>query len=185
MVAAVNISNTVSNLFNGVYFSMGSAVAIIVGQLLGANMMKEAKKSAYKLIGLSVGLSVLTGIALSSVSHKVPMLYNTSDTVRGIASDLLLCTAACMPIMAFTHVVYFTLRSGGRTFITFLFDSCFTWLVSVPTAYFLSRYTDMTIIPLFLCVQLVELVKCAVGFIMVTKGIWIRNIINEKTEAVS
>ena len=42
-VAALNISTVISNLFNVVFVAMGSAVSIIVGQLLGAGKMEEAK----------------------------------------------------------------------------------------------------------------------------------------------
>ena len=43
VVAAMNISNTISNLFNVVFIALGDSVAIIVGQLLGAGRMEEAK----------------------------------------------------------------------------------------------------------------------------------------------
>ena len=39
VVAAMNISNTISNLFNVVFIALGDSVAIIVGQLLGAGRM--------------------------------------------------------------------------------------------------------------------------------------------------
>ena len=42
-VAAVNICGTSSNLFNVVFMAMGSAISIIVGQLLGAGKMEEAQ----------------------------------------------------------------------------------------------------------------------------------------------
>jgi len=31
----------------------------------------------------------------------------------------------------------------------------------------------------FLIAQLSDLIKCAVGFVLVKKGVWIRNIVNE------
>ena len=48
-VAALNISMTVSNLFNVVFYSMGSAVSIIVGQKLGAGDIEDAKDTDVKL----------------------------------------------------------------------------------------------------------------------------------------
>lgn len=87
-----------------------------------------------------------------------------------------------MPIFAFLHASYFTLRSGGKTIITFLFDSVFMWVASIPLAFMLSRYTDLPIIPLYLCVQLIDLVKCVIGFILVKKGVWLQNIVAQKEE---
>jgi Na+-driven multidrug efflux pump len=82
-----------------------------------------------------------------------------------------------MPMNAFMNVAYFTLRSGGKTFITFLFDSVFMWVVSIPVAYTLSRYTVIPIVPLYFMCQMVEIIKCIVGFVLVKKGVWIHNIV--------
>lgn len=82
-----------------------------------------------------------------------------------------------MPLAAFMHASYFTLRSGGKTVITFLFDSVFLWCVNIPFAYCLSRYTGMLIVPLYLVIQLVDSIKCVIGFLLVKKGVWLQNIV--------
>ena len=68
------------------------------------------------------------------------------------------------------------MRSGGQVLLTFLFDSCFIWVCNVPLAFCLSRYTTMTIIPLFILCQLPELIRCALGGTLVHKGVWIKNL---------
>jgi len=80
----------------------------------------------------------------------------------------------------FMHSTYFTLRSGGKTVVTFLFDSAYIWCVNIPVAYVLSRYTGMAIIPLYLICQLVDIIKCVVGFVLVKKGIWLNNLVEKK-----
>ena len=54
VVAAINITSTISNLFNVVYLSMGSSISVIVGKELGAGHLKEAKSTAVKMIAFSV-----------------------------------------------------------------------------------------------------------------------------------
>ncbi len=78
------------------------------------------------------------------------------------------------------HASYFTLRSGGKTIVTFLFDSVFLWCVSIPVAYVLSRYTGLAILPLYLSIQLLDLIKCIIGFILVKKGVWLNNIVEQE-----
>ena len=107
------------------------------------------------------------------------MIYNTTDKVRGLATGFIRIVAIYIPVNAFLNTCYFTIRAGGRTVITFLFDSVFIWVVSIPCAYFLSRYTDMSIVPLYLCCQLLDLIKCVIGFIMVKKGMWISNLVEK------
>ena len=176
-VAALNISTTISNLFNIVFMAMGSAISIIVGQLLGAGKMQEARDTDVKLIVFAVLSCLGLGGLMILVSPLFPQLYNTSSDVKHLASVLLRMAAACMPMWAFMHTTYFMLRSGGKTIVTFLFDSVFLWCVSIPVAFMLSRYTGLAIAPLYLCCQLLDLIKCVIGFILVKKGIWLQNIV--------
>ena len=177
VVAGMNISTTISNLFNVVFISMGSAVAIIIGQLLGAGKMEEAKDSDRKLIFFSVAICVVIGLVLAAVSPFFPMLYNTSEEVRSLATRFICVAALCMPLYACTNSTYFTLRSGGKTIITFFFDSGFVWAISIPVAYLLSRYTVMPIVWLYLVCQSLELIKSIIGLVLVKKGVWIENLV--------
>ena len=86
-----------------------------------------------------------------------------------------------MPLNAFTNASYFTLRSGGKTLITFLFDSLFMVLVTCPAAFILSRYTGIPVTPMIAVVQSLEIIKCIIGGVMVNKGIWAKNIVSDTT----
>lgn len=179
VVAALNISNTVNNLFSVIFLTMGNAVAIILGQYLGANRIKDAKDSAWKLIALAVATCAVMGGALAVLAPFIPEIYNTEPEVKALATRFLFIVAALMPIYAFAHNAYFTIRSGGRTVVTFLFDSAFTWGVAVPLAYILANFTGLPILLLYLVIQSLEFVKCVVGFILIKKGVWVRNLIQE------
>lgn len=85
-----------------------------------------------------------------------------------------------MPLCAFSHCAYFTLRSGGKTIITFLFDSVYTWVIVIPLAYILANHTALSIAVVFFIVQFTEIIKVTLGFIMVRSGIWVQNIVGER-----
>ena len=182
-VAALNISGTISNLFNIVFMAMGSAISIIVGQLLGAGKMDEAKDTDTKLIVFSVVSCLVLGSVLVILAPLFPKLYNTTAEVKALATDFLRVAAACMPLWAFMHATYFTLRTGGKTIVTFLFDSVFLWFVSAPVAFILSRYSTMPILILYVCCQMLDIIKCVIGFILVKKGVWIQNIVSSERTA--
>ncbi len=177
VVAAVNIASTVNNLFNVVFISMGSAIAIMVGQYLGANDIKRAKQTVWRLIFATVAVCVVIGGIMAALSPVIPLIYKTESEVKMLATKFLIVFAAVMPIHAFAHSCYFAIRSGGKTIITFILDSAFTLGVSTPTAFILANYTAMPMVPLYLIVQFIEIFKCIVGFILIKKGIWINNII--------
>lgn len=178
-VAALNISNTINNTFNVIYIALGSTVAIIVGQHLGANRMEDAKREDTQLIAFSVASCFVVGAILIMIAPLFPQLYNTTDEVREIAENLIYVVAIMMPMHAFLHATYFTLRSGGKTVITFFFDSVFICCVSVPVAFVLARYTQLPIISMFVLVQCIDLIKCVIGFILVKKGVWLQNMVEE------
>ena len=106
------------------------------------------------------------------------MIYNTSDNVRSIASSLLLVVAVCMPIHSFTNSCYFTLRSGGKTLITFVFDSLYLWVLCVPVAFVLSRYTHMPILTMYIIVQSLDIIKCVIGYYMVKSKKWVKDLVS-------
>jgi Na+-driven multidrug efflux pump len=177
VVAAMNISSTVSNLFSVAILSMGSATAIIVGQSLGANNMARAKDQAWKLIAFSLFLSACTLLLMLLIAPMIPRVYQTSDAVRQLATRLLRIFALCMPLMSFCNSAYFILRSGGKTLVTFLFDSCYTWVISVPIAWSLVHLTRLPVETIYLFVQLADIIKCTFGFVLLRKGVWMNNIV--------
>lgn len=183
VVSAVNIATTVNNVFNVAFIALGNSVGIIVGQMLGAGENDEALSSARKMIAFSSAVCFIFGGALAAVAPFFPMIYNTDDGVRSLATSLILIMAVTMPIHAISHGCYFTLRSGGRTFITVLFDSVYASAIVYPIACALCYLTNIPIIPLYFICQFLEIGKCIMGGIMVEKRIWIRNIVADKKEA--
>jgi len=178
VVAAQNISNTINNVFNIVFIALGDSVAIVIGQLLGAGEMKKARDTDNKMIAFSVFCCTCVAVVMLLFAPLFPRLYNTSSEARELAKHFIIVMACFMPQNAFLHAAYFTLRSGGKTIITFLFDSVFVWVVSVPIAFFLSRFTVLPVIGIFICVQLADLIKCTIGFMLLKKGIWMQNIVS-------
>ena len=178
-VAGVNIANTLNNLFKVVFLAFGSSVGIIIGQMLGAGEMEKAKETDRKIIMFSVFVSSIVGLLMVSLAWIFPKLYNTSDAARAIATSLIVVQGICLPMDAYKNATYFTLRSGGRTFITFMFDGFSVIALNYPIAYFLSRFTSLGVLWIFICVQFGSLVHCIVGTILVHKGVWLRNIVSE------
>ena len=177
VVNGLNISTTISNLFMIIFTTLGSSVAIIVGQLLGAGRLKEAKDTDTKMIAFSILCSVGTGLIMFLVCPLFPQLYQTTDTARAAAVRLMRVSACFMPVHAFMNAAYFTLRSGGKTWVTFLFDSGFVWVVSLPIALLLSRATDLSAPWMMALVGAGDLVKCAAGYVMVKGNTWIHNMV--------
>ena len=178
-VAALNITGTAWNLFCVIMFAMGSAVSIMVGQRLGAGKMDEARDVDRKLIFLTEVIHVIIGLGMILASPLVPLLYNVGPDVRDLTRRLLVIAGCALPIHSFAHVTYFTIRSGGRTVITFFFDAVYAWCVTVLLAFLLTRFTDWTIIRIYFCVQFIDILKVIIGLLMLRSDFWARNVVND------
>ncbi len=175
-VAAFQISQTVWQIFTVVALALGTSVGIIAGQKLGAGELDKAKEHAYKLIAFAVTVAAACGLLMALTAPIFPRLYNTTEDVRALASRMLIIMAIGMPFVTFSHSCYFTLRCGGKTMVTVLFDSGFMWAVVIPLAWTLSRFTSLPMFPLYCLCQLPELIKCALGFFAVRSGSWVQDL---------
>ena len=185
VVAAQNISATMFNLLSVVYISLGTAIAIIVGALLGAGKLEEAKDADRKLLVFSVLSGIAVALILILSAFIFPRLYETTDTVRELASYMMIISALTMPFSAFANAAYFTLRTGGKVFITILFDSFYMWTVVVPTVAIFAYATNVGILALFAIGQGVDIFKVIFGGILIKRGSWLKTLVSKSDSSAS
>ena len=178
-VAATQIESTIWNLMGVAFIAMGEAVGIMMGHILGSGELEDAKKKAGTMRRFTVLCGLVFGLLLAGISFVFPLLYNTTDEIRRLATVFILIAAANMPFCAYTHASYFIIRSGGNALITVLFDSVFTWVIVVPLAAYMSYFTGISIILMVAIIRATEIIKCLIAFAFVRSGIWVRNIVNK------
>ncbi len=177
VVAGTSISSTVMNLANIAFIALGSSIGIIIGKLLGANKFEEAVDTDRKLIAFSAFCSVIIGIFVFLIGNKIPLLYNTSPESKELAGYFIKVSALFIPVHSFANASYFTIRSGGKTLVTFLMDSVYIMCVSVPIAFTLHSVFGLPIRTTFFLVQCVDIVKVIIGLTLVKKRVWLNNIV--------
>lgn len=175
-VAAYNISSTVSQFFSMAVFAMGSAISILVGQELGAGEFERAKDTNRKMIAFGVVLCIGAAALLAIAAPYFPKIYNTSDGIRDLAMKLLWIDAIFLTARGIYNNCYFTLRSGGKALLTFLFDSVSMWVINIPVALILAHFTGLPLLSMYIIVQIFDALKAIVGLYLVHKGIWINNL---------
>ena len=183
VVAARNIASTITNLFSVIYVQLGGAIGIIVGALLGAGKLEQAVEDDRRLIVFSFLSTLVIAALLIPFSMFFPEIYNTEPQVKELASFYILTQALAMPLWSITNACYFTLRCGGKTGITFLFDFVFSWAVQIPLAFILSYFTSMEIHLLFIIVTFSEILKVVAGFFLVRSRIWVVNLVDTHAQA--
>ena len=173
VVAALNIATTIANLFNIIYIQLGGCISIVVGQYLGAGELEKAKDADNKMIVFSVFCCTATACLMLVLGRYFPGIYNTTTEIKALATRFIAVLAVIMPLCSFSHASYFTLRSGGKTLVTFVFDSVFTWVIVVPLAFVLAHFTGLGIVSVYFLVQATELIKVTIGYHMVKSNVWL------------
>jgi Na+-driven multidrug efflux pump len=176
VVAAMNISFTLQNLLSVAYFALSSSIAIIVGNLLGAGKLEEAKDTDRKLLVFAVFMGFIMMLIQICLSPVFSLLYNTTDSVRALSRFITVAFGLTMPAAALATSTYYTIRSGGRVFITMLFDSVYAWVIVMPVVASLAYFTELPFIYMLPIVLVVENLKLVPGLILVEKGIWLRQL---------
>lgn len=177
VVAAYSICSTVMNLANIAFIALGNSIGIIVGKQLGADKFTEAVDTVRKLIVFSATLSIFIGAAVFAIGDLIPLIYNISEESKSLAAFFIKTSALFIPVHAFANASYFTVRSGGKTFITFLMDSVFIMCINVPTAFALYYIFKLPIESVFPIVQSLDIIKVIVGLLLVKKKVWLNNIV--------
>ena len=177
VVAGYSISSTVMNLANIAFISLGSSIGIIIGKQLGANEFEKAYDTDRKLITFSVVLSIGIGVIVFLIGDKIPLLYNVSDASKEYAAFFIKVCSVFIPVHAFANASYFTIRSGGKTLVTFLMDSVFIMCINVPVAFALFYAFHLSIWVIFPIVQAIDIIKVIIGMTLVKKKVWLNNIV--------
>ena len=183
IVSGLNISNALCNLFNVVFVSLGSAVGILTGQSLGASKYEKAQKESFILMRFSGIICIAVASVLIIISGFFTNAYNTSEEIRHYGKVFIIITASFFPVQGVLNALYFTLRSGGKTIVTFLFDSVYSWTLTIPVAFILCRCTSLPIFAVYIIVQAADIIKLIVGYTLIKRGKWISNIV-EHQEAI-
>ena len=142
--------------------------------------LEKAREEDNQLIAFSMFCSVITGILLILIAPLFPQLYNTAPEIQHIAMRFIQIQGLSAPLFGFINASYFTLRSGGKTIITFLFDSMFLWVCTIPAVTIMVRFTNLSVVLVFLIDHSLDLIKCVIGFVLVKKGVWLQNLTGEQ-----
>ena len=164
------------------FVALGSAIGILIGQTLGASQYEKAKKDSFNLMWFTGTICIILTVTLISVSGIFPEFYDTTYEIKHYGQWFIIITALYFPIQGFLNALYFTLRSGGKTLITFLFDSVYSWAVTLPIALILCKLTDLHIFAVYAIVQSADIIKVFIGYILIKKGIWISNLVESVNE---
>lgn len=177
-VAAVQIANTVQNLFMVIFFGLGNACAVMIGNKIGANKNETAIEYAKKFSVMGPSLGIFMGLLLILSSRHILRLFNVSSGVGDDVVKILFIISLIMAVKVFNILlVVGILRSGGDTKYSMFLEMGSVWLVGVPLAFLGALYFKLPIYMVVALVSLEEVVKAAVGIPRFISKKWVKNVV--------
>jgi MATE family, multidrug efflux pump len=178
-LAAINISMTITDLAMVVFFGLGTATSILVGNLIGSDQDNQAQVYAGRSLALSFLGGLLFGVALWLFSPKILSLYKVSPEVIVYAKSILMVSATFLWVRMMNLVQFLGIfRAGGDTRFALVLDGIIIWVVGVPLTAFGAFVLHLPIYLVYLLTMSEELVKWLFGLWRYFSQKWIHNLAN-------
>lgn len=173
-MAAYGIGNKVNGLITLPSNGIGSAVATIVGQNIGANQIDRAEKG-YKIARrVSVIFLFVGGLILSRpfLSEAIVGLFSTDEEVIAMAADFL----SIMALWCFTNGIYNStsglFQGSGHTEVTMAVDATRLWVFRFATLYVCENWLHMGVRSIWYSVVVSNALSAVILYVVYRTGLW-------------
>ncbi|MCK9191120.1 MAG: MATE family efflux transporter [Sphaerochaetaceae bacterium] len=178
-LAAVQVIESINNLFFVSISGLGSAVAIIVGTKIGENKEEEAHLFTIFSLFFAIILGLLVGILIFIISPIFVQQFNINADVSEMAINSLKVLAILQPLKALTMVeVVGILRGAGDATYSMLLEMGSIWLIGVPVAFISVLIFEMPLPLIYLMVGSEEITKLFIGLKRIKSKKYIHNLVN-------
>lgn len=177
VVAAYNITSTISNLVWTFFIGCGNAAAIIIGQKIGKALYDEAIKLAKKLTVFMTGSACILGLLLIPLAFSLNLFFNLEPEVIKMTRVFLLITVVFYPMYAINMITVVGIcRSGGDTVYALITDVGFMWIISIPLGFAAVKLWHLPYWGIFLCVSSENIFKSIMGLARLKDGKWLHDV---------
>ena len=184
-VAAINIISTIDQMAFVVFMGLGTATAIMVGNLIGQGKVKKAYQYGGRSLILQAGGAMVMGILVYIFAGNLFQVYKVAPEVITNARALLTVLALGMWIRASNHVIIIgILRSGGDTRFSLLLDGLVIWVIGVPITAAGAFLFHLPIYFVYALTLSEEITKLSVGLWRYFSKKWI-NDMTQRVESLS
>lgn len=179
-VAVTTITSTVESLAQVLFFGICNAAAVILGNEMGANRLKEAEEHAKRYMLMTLMFTFLGGILTFCVKEPVIRLFDMTEEVNAYIRICLNAFALYMPIrMLNALIIVAILRSGGDTKAALFLDVSSVWLIGVPMAFLGGLVFRFPVYIVYIMISTEEIYKLILGLHRYKKKKWLKNIVAE------
>lgn len=142
-VAAHTINQRVEMVLMMPAMAFGMSAGVLMGQNLGAGKPERAERGTWLAIGMVEAWSFVAAMLILFGAESVVRIFNAEPSVVEISSTFLRIAVLGYLLQGFQAVPMNSLSGAGDTMPSMIVTIITTWLISMPLAYFLPKYTDL------------------------------------------
>jgi len=153
-------------------WGMSNAAATLVGQNLGAQKPERAEKSVW-LTGHSNAV-FLVGVAIIFIVFPefLIRIFTPDETVIPFGVDALRYISYGYIFYGYGMVVAAAFNGAGDTYTPTVLNLICFWLIQIPLAYTLARWTGLGTTGVFLAVTIAESILAVMAMLVFRRGKW-------------
>ncbi len=179
-LAAVQITNTVQEIFLVAGLGLGSACSVMIGNKIGEYEEQIAIGYAGKFSILSILSGIVFGLILYLLSPGIVSLFSVNAVTKNYTQNILTVISIFITVKMFsTLLIIGILRGGGDTKFSFYLEMLCVWFVGIPMAFAGVLWWRLPIHWVVVLVNIEEIVKSAIGIFRVKSRKWINNIVED------
>ena len=185
-LASVSIANVVFSIMAVIVYGTAGATAIIIGQTVGAGEYERVRAYTKTLQILFIGVGLISGAAIVLVRKFIGLVYVLEPETMAMTRRFLLVLSIMIigtayQMSSLTGIV----RAGGATHFVLVNDLIFIWGFVIPAASLAAFVFHASPVIVFALLKSDQILKCAVAAVKVNRFRWIKNLTQEKPEAVT
>lgn len=179
-VAAVQISYSVNGIFEALFFGLGNACAVMLGNEIGRGNYELAKKYSNKFIFIMVLMGAILGLCLIMLRNPIISIFNIEAQTIKLLNYNLIVLGLAMPFSMCSYLFAIgILRSGGDTKFCMYLEMASIWLYVVPVAFIASLAFNLPTYLIIALINIEHLIKLALLIPRYKSGKWINNLVKE------
>lgn len=176
------IGNRISGLILMPAMGVGSALASIVGQNIGADNLKRAKEAVKTSTLVTTAVLVLGGIIILVTAESIVRIFSDDPLVIGQGTYYLRLITASLPLMGIYQILIGTFQGSGHTVYAMIMMLGRLWFFRLPLIILLGRFADLGSNTVWYSMISSNFLICIVGAVMYFSGKWHAKTIEESLE---
>lgn len=179
-LTAFAVGNRISSLIMMPAMGIGSALATVVGQNLGADQISRAKLAVRTSAVLSTVFLVTGGLLMLPFSEKIVGAFSSDPNVIASGTTYLNMIIYSIPLMGFFQILVGVFQGSGHTISAMILMMGRLWGLRIPMVYMLSRSEGFGPNSIWNAMIISNLIICLIGLGIYSTGKWQRKVIKQK-----